>query len=270
MIVDFTRHDLHRLDDARRARRRGQAAADERRPALARLQRPQHHEDLRDHRSRSRLHHLPDADEAVEQIDASLTSVVEPTERTRALGDTRGLALVTAGWDRRHRPQAGDAANGKKLFRRSAARATRSPTPERRGRSARTSTTRSRGRAQRLRRVDDPQRRPRPDPLPGDEPVRRHHGPNGTSSAPRHARKARHRRDAKDVAGLRGLRRRRAAGGATTGGPRPPRLRRPRRPRRHRRRRPPDDDDHRRRRRSALVARASRCSRPPAASAATR
>ena len=32
----------------------------ERRPALARLQRPQHHEDLRDHRPRPRLHDLPD------------------------------------------------------------------------------------------------------------------------------------------------------------------------------------------------------------------
>ena len=55
------RHDLHRLDDARRARRRRQAAAHERRAALARLQRPEHHEDLRDHRARPRLHDLPDA-----------------------------------------------------------------------------------------------------------------------------------------------------------------------------------------------------------------
>ena len=54
-------HDVHRLDDARRARRRGEAPADERRRAVARVQRPQHHEDLRDHRSRPRLHHLPDA-----------------------------------------------------------------------------------------------------------------------------------------------------------------------------------------------------------------
>ena len=53
-------HDVHRLDDARRARRRREAAAHERRPALARLQRPEHHEDLRDHRPRPRLHDLPD------------------------------------------------------------------------------------------------------------------------------------------------------------------------------------------------------------------
>ena len=56
-----SRHDVHRLDDARRARRRRQAAAHERRAALARLQRPQHHEDLRDHRPRPRLHDPRDA-----------------------------------------------------------------------------------------------------------------------------------------------------------------------------------------------------------------
>src|SRR5919202_1682113 len=54
-------HDLYRLDHARRARRRRQAAAHERGPALARLQRPQHHEDLRDHGPRPRLHDLPHA-----------------------------------------------------------------------------------------------------------------------------------------------------------------------------------------------------------------
>ena len=51
-------HHLHRLDDARRARRRRQAAAPERGPALARVQRPQHHEDLRDHRPQQGLPHL--------------------------------------------------------------------------------------------------------------------------------------------------------------------------------------------------------------------
>ena len=54
-------HDLHRLDHARRARRRREAAAHERRSALARLQRPQHHEDLRDHRPRPRVHDPRDA-----------------------------------------------------------------------------------------------------------------------------------------------------------------------------------------------------------------
>ena len=59
------RHDLHRLDHARRARRRDQAPARAQRPARARLQRPQHHEDLRDHRPRQGVRHLPDRDEAL-------------------------------------------------------------------------------------------------------------------------------------------------------------------------------------------------------------
>ena len=52
-------HDLHRLDDPGCPRRRREAPPLERRAALARLQRPEHHEDLRDHRPRPRVHDLP-------------------------------------------------------------------------------------------------------------------------------------------------------------------------------------------------------------------
>ena len=83
VVVDFSEHDVHRLDDARRPRRRRQAAALERRPALARLQRPEHHEDLRDHGPRPGLHDLPDARrggrEARERRQRALRRSARPT-----------------------------------------------------------------------------------------------------------------------------------------------------------------------------------------------
>ena len=49
IVVDLSQGDVHRLDDARRARGRRQAAAPGRRLARARLHGRQHHQDLRDH-----------------------------------------------------------------------------------------------------------------------------------------------------------------------------------------------------------------------------
>ena len=142
------RHDLHRLDHPRRPRRRREAAALERRPALARLQRPQHHEDLRDHRPRPRLHDLSDPGRGrlegwgrragCHPHSAALGSA--ESRSGSALRCSRRAAARAA--SRRARP---DVANGQKLFT-GAARAppaTRSRPPARAGRSARTSTTRS-------------------------------------------------------------------------------------------------------------------------------
>ena len=61
VVVDFSGTTFIDSTHPRRPRRRRQAAADERRPGLTRVRRPQHHEDLRDHRSRQGLHDLSHA-----------------------------------------------------------------------------------------------------------------------------------------------------------------------------------------------------------------
>ena len=68
-------------------------------------------------------------------------------------------------------------------------------------------------RAAGFRRVDHPQRRPRPDPLPGHEPVRgRHRQERHRDQGDRHAGQARHRRRRERRRRLRRLRRRAAPG----------------------------------------------------------
>ena len=55
IVVDLSEGHLHRLHHARRAGRRGQAPAPGGRRARAGLHRPEHHQDLRDHRARPGL-----------------------------------------------------------------------------------------------------------------------------------------------------------------------------------------------------------------------
>ena len=138
-------HDVHRLDHARRARRRGQAPAHERRPALARLQRPQHHQDLRDHRPRPRLRDLRDPRRSGREARRRLpTTRPSPAQRPRTVArpprrvPRDGLRRRRPGHERR--PEPGQAA----LHARSARVLPHARRREvDRGRSGRTSTTRS-------------------------------------------------------------------------------------------------------------------------------
>src|SRR5262249_19644057 len=107
-------HDVHRLDDAGRARRRSQAAPLERRPALPRLQRPEHHEDLRDHRSRPGLHDLPVArrgardDRSVDDVVRASAAVALVLLTLAAAGCASGTGGVA--------PANADKNAGKRLF----------------------------------------------------------------------------------------------------------------------------------------------------------
>ena len=151
VIVDFSNDDVHRLDDARRARRRRQAPAHERRPALARLQRPQHHEDLRDHRARPRLRDLRDARRGGLEARRRLPTVRRRPCRTRS----HSLAGLCSSRSPRRAAARSDASRPGDAEPRQAA-LPRTPKAQcalvpharrrevARGRSARTSTTRSR------------------------------------------------------------------------------------------------------------------------------
>ncbi len=74
------------------------AAAEQRGPALARLQRPQHHQDLRDHRARPHLHHLRHArGSAVQARRRERVRHLEPTARLSAVRvQAAGLVCLTA------------------------------------------------------------------------------------------------------------------------------------------------------------------------------
>ena len=132
VIVDFTEHDVHRLDDARRARRRRQAPPLERRPAVARLQRPQHHEDLRDHGPRPGLHDLSvprrsgGDDRSVHNVVRAAAAAALAVLALAASGCGSGVGTVVSA---RRRQVARQAA----LHREVRAPATRSPTRARQG-----------------------------------------------------------------------------------------------------------------------------------------
>src|SRR4051812_48785008 len=110
-------HHVHRLDDARRPRRRRQAPPHERRPALARLQRPQHHEDLRDHRARSRLRDLRDTRRGGLEARRRLpTQLVALRTFLAPAAAVLLIAVATAGCGAVGRVTTGDVSAGKTLF----------------------------------------------------------------------------------------------------------------------------------------------------------
>ena len=188
-IVDFTRHDVHRLDDARRARRRRQAPADERRPALARLQRPQHHEDLRDHRPRPGVLDLRQPRRGGRGRSTRSCRPLRRPARASALGTCSSPWRPRRRLRRRRRASRdrGDAAAGKELFKaKCGACHTLADAGHDGRRSARTSTTPSRSTRRRAStQSDDPRPRPRPDRLRRERP--------GRPDRPRHAAEPRAR-----------------------------------------------------------------------------